>query len=47
MILIYSDLYPVYPYLHFMIILVAADNFAQKFVGWEDIGLYSYLLTNF
>jgi NADH-ubiquinone oxidoreductase chain 5 len=31
----------------FMLILVTGDNYLQMFLGWEGIGLSSYLLINF
>ena len=31
----------------FMLILVAGDNYLILFVGWEGIGISSYLLINF
>nr|YP_009004134.1 NADH dehydrogenase subunit 5 [Tsukubamonas globosa]BAO51976.1 NADH dehydrogenase subunit 5 [Tsukubamonas globosa] len=31
----------------FMIVLVSGDNLIQLFVGWEGVGLCSYLLINF
>jgi NADH-quinone oxidoreductase subunit L len=31
----------------FMFILVTSDNLAQLFLGWEGIGLCSYLLISF
>jgi NADH-ubiquinone oxidoreductase chain 5 len=31
----------------FMLVLVSSDNFIQMFIGWEGIGLSSYILINF
>lgn len=31
----------------FMLVLICSDNLLQLFVGWEGVGLSSYLLINF
>jgi proton-translocating NADH-quinone oxidoreductase chain L len=31
----------------FMLVLITADNYVQLFLGWEGVGLCSYLLVNF
>jgi len=31
----------------FMIVLVLSDNFIQLLLGWEGVGIFSYLLINF
>lgn len=30
-----------------MLMLITADNLVQLFLGWEGVGLCSYLLINF
>ena len=51
----YMDTDPHYPrfmayleiFTFFMLVLVTADNLIQTFLGWEGVGLASYLLINF
>lgn len=31
----------------FMLVLITSDNYLQLFLGWEGVGLCSYLLVNF
>src|SRR3970040_425248 len=46
--LILIDLLHFYLYLHFLwLILISAGNFLLMFLGWEGVGLTSYLLINF
>ena len=34
-------------FVFFMLIMITADNFMLLFLGWEGVGLSSYLLINF
>jgi NADH-ubiquinone oxidoreductase chain 5 len=34
-------------FMFFMILLVISDNYIQLFVGWEGVGVLSYLLINY
>lgn len=34
-------------FVFFMTMLVVSDNYVQMFIGWEGVGLVSYLLINF
>src|SRR5678809_1784514 len=42
-----SDVYKRQLFVFFMLMLVLANNYVLLFVGWEGVGLCSYLLISF